>query len=83
MLACGFMNTGSSGHSAARLAPCGTFNSSTEQYATFPTIGVVSYQAAEPNAERKTADIARKAKVYTVLISCTSTESRVPRWPHG
>jgi S1-C subfamily serine protease len=35
---------------------------------------VVSYQTAEPKTELKTADIARNARAYTVLISCTGTE---------
>jgi S1-C subfamily serine protease len=35
---------------------------------------VISYQTAEPKTELKTADIARNARAYTVLISCTGTE---------
>jgi S1-C subfamily serine protease len=35
---------------------------------------VVSYQTAEPKAELKAADIARNARAYTMLISCTATE---------
>jgi S1-C subfamily serine protease len=35
---------------------------------------VVSYQTAEPKAELKTADIARNARAYTMLISCTGKE---------
>ena len=33
----------------------------------------VAYQTAEPKSELKTADIARKARAYTMLISCTAT----------
>jgi S1-C subfamily serine protease len=35
---------------------------------------VVAYQTAEPKGDLKTADIARNARAYTVLISCTGTE---------
>jgi S1-C subfamily serine protease len=35
---------------------------------------VVSYQTSETRAELKTADIARNARAYTLLISCTATE---------
>jgi len=35
---------------------------------------VVTYQTAESKGELKTADIARNARAYTVLISCTGTE---------
>jgi S1-C subfamily serine protease len=35
---------------------------------------VVSYQTSETRAELKTADIARNARAYTLLISCTPTE---------
>jgi hypothetical protein len=35
---------------------------------------VVSYQTAEPKEELKAADIARNARAYTMLISCTATE---------
>jgi S1-C subfamily serine protease len=35
---------------------------------------VVSYQTSETKAELKTADIASKARAYTLLISCTATE---------
>ena len=35
---------------------------------------VVSYQTAEPKAELKTADIARNARAYTILIYCKATE---------
>jgi S1-C subfamily serine protease len=35
---------------------------------------VVSYQTAEPKAELKTADIARNARAYPMLISCTGKE---------
>jgi S1-C subfamily serine protease len=35
---------------------------------------VVSYQTAESKAELKTVDIARNARTYTMLISCTGTE---------
>jgi len=34
----------------------------------------VSYQTAEPNLELKTADIASKARAYTMLITCTAKE---------
>jgi S1-C subfamily serine protease len=34
----------------------------------------VSYQTAESKAEIKTADIARQARAYTLLISCTAKE---------
>jgi S1-C subfamily serine protease len=33
---------------------------------------VVTYQMAESKAEVKTADIARTARAYTMLISCTA-----------
>ena len=33
---------------------------------------VVSYQTAESKTELKTADIARNARAYTMLISCTA-----------
>ena len=33
--------------------------------------GVVTYQTMEPKAELKTADIARNARAYTMLITCT------------
>jgi len=32
----------------------------------------VAYQTAEPKAELKTAEIARKARAYTMLISCAA-----------
>ncbi len=35
---------------------------------------VVSYQTADPKAELKTADIARNARAYTILIYCKATE---------
>jgi S1-C subfamily serine protease len=35
---------------------------------------VVAYQTSETKAELKTADIARTARAYTLLISCTATE---------
>ena len=35
---------------------------------------VVPYQTAEPKADLKTTDIARAARSYTLLISCTATE---------
>jgi S1-C subfamily serine protease len=35
---------------------------------------VVAYQTSEANTELKTADIARNARAYTLLISCTATE---------
>jgi S1-C subfamily serine protease len=35
---------------------------------------VVSYQTSETKTELKTADIARNARAYTLLISCTATE---------
>jgi len=35
---------------------------------------VVAYQTSEANTELKTAEIARNARVYTLLISCTATE---------
>jgi S1-C subfamily serine protease len=35
---------------------------------------VVSYQTAESKAELKTADIARNARSYTILISCTGKD---------
>jgi S1-C subfamily serine protease len=35
---------------------------------------VVSYQTAAPKAELKTADIARSARSYTMLISCTGKD---------
>jgi S1-C subfamily serine protease len=35
---------------------------------------VVTYQTAEPKAKLETADIARNARAYTVLVSCTATE---------
>lgn len=35
---------------------------------------VVAYQTSETRAELKTADIARTARAYTLLISCTATE---------
>jgi hypothetical protein len=34
----------------------------------------VSYQTAESGQERKTADIAAKARAYTMLISCSAKE---------
>ncbi len=34
----------------------------------------VAYKTAEPNIELKTAEIARKARAYTMLISCTAKE---------
>jgi len=34
---------------------------------------VVSYQMAEAQGEVKTADIARDARAYTLLVSCTAT----------
>ena len=34
--------------------------------------GVVSYKTAEPKDELKTAEIARRARSYTMLISCTT-----------
>jgi S1-C subfamily serine protease len=34
--------------------------------------GVVSYKTAESNNELKTAEIARQARTYTMLISCTA-----------
>jgi S1-C subfamily serine protease len=34
----------------------------------------VSYKTAEPKADLKTADIARQARTYTMLISCTAKE---------
>jgi S1-C subfamily serine protease len=35
---------------------------------------VVAYQTSETKTELKTADIARTARAYTLLISCTATE---------
>jgi S1-C subfamily serine protease len=35
---------------------------------------VVPYQTAEAKNDRKTADIARNARAYTLLISCTASE---------
>jgi hypothetical protein len=35
---------------------------------------VVSYQTSETKTELKTADIARNARTYTLLISCMATE---------
>jgi S1-C subfamily serine protease len=35
---------------------------------------VVPYQTSQANNELKTADIARNARAYTLLISCTATE---------
>jgi len=35
---------------------------------------VVSYKTAEPKLELKTAEIARQARAYTMLISCTAKE---------
>jgi S1-C subfamily serine protease len=35
---------------------------------------VVSYKTAEPKSEMKTADIARQARAYTMLISCTAKD---------
>jgi S1-C subfamily serine protease len=35
---------------------------------------VVSYKMAEPKGELKTADIARQARAYTMLISCTAKQ---------
>jgi S1-C subfamily serine protease len=35
---------------------------------------VVNYQTAEAKAELKAADIARNARAYTLLISCTATD---------
>jgi len=35
---------------------------------------VVSYQTAEPKTKLETADIARNARAYTVLVSCSATE---------
>jgi S1-C subfamily serine protease len=35
---------------------------------------VVSYQTAEAKSELKTVDVARDARAYTLLISCTATE---------
>lgn len=34
----------------------------------------VSYKTAEPKADLKTADLARQARTYTLLISCTAKE---------
>ena len=36
--------------------------------------GVVSYQTADAKSELKTSDIARNARAFTLLISCTATE---------
>ena len=33
---------------------------------------VVAYQAVEPGDELKTADIAKSARTYTMLISCSA-----------
>jgi hypothetical protein len=35
---------------------------------------VVSYKTAEPKLEPKTAEIARQARAYTMLVSCTAKE---------
>jgi hypothetical protein len=35
---------------------------------------VVPYQTAEAKNDQKTADIARNARAYTLLISCTASE---------
>jgi S1-C subfamily serine protease len=35
---------------------------------------VVGYQTADAKGERKTSDIARNARAFTLLISCTATE---------
>ena len=34
----------------------------------------VPYKTAEPKTELKTAEIARQARAYTMLISCTAKE---------
>jgi len=35
----------------------------------------ISYQTAEPGAELKAAEIANKARAYTMLISCSANET--------
>jgi hypothetical protein len=40
---------------------------------------VVTYQTAESKAEVKTADIARAARAYTMLVSCTAPPGVPPK----